>query len=48
MLPVFFDVEGVVDYEFLPREQAINAEFYLTVYKGLTDRVHRLPPNLTP
>ena len=33
MLITFFDCEGVVNYEFAPRGQTINKEYYVEVLK---------------
>lgn len=35
MLIVFFDVRGIVHFEFVPQEQTVNAAFYLEVLRRL-------------
>ncbi|XP_071449362.1 protein GVQW3-like isoform X2 [Hetaerina americana] len=42
MLIVFFDSKGVVHYEFVPEEQAVNGAFYLEVLKRLKGKVSRV------
>ena len=44
LLIIFFDCEGVVHYEFAPRGQSINKEYYLEVLKRLRDAVRRKRP----
>ena len=41
MLIIFFDCQGVVHYEFSPRGQTINKEYYVEVMKRLRDAVRR-------
>ena len=41
---IFFDCEGVVHYEFAPRGQTINKEYYIEVLKRLRDAVRRKGP----
>ena len=41
MLIIFFDCEGVVNYEFAPRGQTINKEYYVEVLKRLRDAVKK-------
>ena len=41
MLIIFFDCEGIVHYEFAPRGQTINKEYYVEVLKRLPDAVKR-------
>ena len=43
MMIIFFDCEGVVHYEFAPRGQTINKEYYVEVLKRLCDAVRRKP-----
>ena len=40
----FFDCEGVLHYEFAPRGQTINKEYYVEVLKRLRDAVRRKRP----
>lgn len=42
MLIVFFDVRGIVHFEFVPPGQTVNAVFYLEVLKRLKRRVARV------
>ena len=44
MLIIFFDSEGVVHYEFAPRGQTMNQEYYVEVLKRLRDAVRRKRP----
>ena len=46
MLICFFDVQGIVHREFVPRGQMVNQEFYLGVLKQLRERVRRTRPEL--
>jgi len=39
MLLVFFDWQGVIHYEFVPRGQTINKEFYVAVLKRLREAI---------
>ena len=44
MLIVFFDVEGIVHYEYIPQGQTVNQQFYLQVLKRLRLAVSRKRP----
>ena len=44
MLIIFFDCEGVVHYEFSPRGQTINKEYYVEVLKRLRNAARRKRP----
>ena len=46
MMVVFFDWQGVIHYEFVPRDQTVNKEFYLTVLKRLREAICRKRPQL--
>jgi len=46
MLICFFDIQGIVHREFVPRGQTVNQEFYLGVLKRLKERVRRTRPEL--
>jgi len=46
MLICFFDIQGIVHREFVPRGQTLNQEFYLGVLKQLRERVRRTRPEL--
>ena len=43
MLIAFFDIEGLVHHEFVPKGQTVNGEFYKTVLQ-LRDAVRRHRP----
>jgi len=44
MLIAFFDTDGLVHHEYVPRGQTVNKEFYRTVLQCLRDAVHRHRP----
>jgi hypothetical protein len=44
MLIVFFDMEGIVHYEYVPQGQTVNQQFYLQVLKRLRLAVSRKRP----
>jgi len=44
MLIVFFDMEGIVHYEYIPQGQTVNQQFYLQVFKSLRLAVSRKRP----
>jgi len=43
-LNVFFDIDGLVHHEYIPRGQTVNKEFYKTVLQCLCDAVRRHRP----
>jgi transposase len=43
---LFFDWQGVIQYEFVPRGQTVNKEFYIAVLKRLREAIHRKRPQL--
>lgn len=46
MLTVFFDYRGVVHSEFLPEDQTVNKEYYLSVMRRLREQIRRKRPDL--
>ena len=46
VMVVFFDWHGVIHYEFVPRGQTVNKEFYVAVLKRLREAVRRKRPQL--
>ena len=46
MLICFFDIKGLVYFEFVPQGQTVNQRFYLAVLKRLHDAVRRKRPEL--
>lgn len=46
MLTVFFDIRGVVHYEFLPDGQTVNKEYYLAVMRRLREAIRKKRPDL--
>ena len=48
MLIVFFDMEGIVHYEYVPQGQTVNQQFYLQVLKRLRLAVSRKMPQKQP
>jgi len=48
MLIVIFDMEGIVNYEYVPQGQTVNLQFYLQVLKRLRLAVSRKMPQKQP
>jgi hypothetical protein len=46
MLIVFFDIRGIVHHEFVPKGQAMNAEFYCNVLCRLREDIQRKQPEM--
>ena len=44
MLVAFFDIDGLVQHEYVPRGRTVNKEFYRTVLQCLNDAVRRHRP----
>jgi len=42
----FFDIDGLVDHEFVPTGQTVNYEFYKTLLQYLRDAVRRHRPEM--
>jgi transposase len=45
MLIAFFDMDGVVNHEFVPPGRTVNGHFYVQVLKRLRDAVRRKRPD---
>ncbi|XP_039949898.1 histone-lysine N-methyltransferase SETMAR-like [Bactrocera tryoni] len=46
MLIVFFDIRGVVHYEYVPTGQTISKKYYVGVMRRLPDAIRRKHPSL--
>jgi len=46
MLTVFFDIRGVMHFEFLPTDQTVNKAYYLGVMRRLRNAVRQKRPDL--
>ena len=46
MMICFFDIKGLIHFEFVPHGQTVNQLFYLEVLKRLRDTVQRKRPEL--
>ena len=46
MLLTFFDIRGIVHYEFVPNGQTVNQVYYLEVLERLREQVRRKRPEL--
>jgi len=46
MMAIFFNWQGVIHYEFVPRGQTVNKAFYLAVLKRLREAERRKRPQL--
>jgi len=48
MLLTFFDIRGIVHYEFVPTGQTVNQVYYLEVLERLREKVRRKQPEILP
>jgi len=48
MLLNFFDIRGIVHYEFVPNGQTVNPVYYLKVLEGLREKVDGNDPKFLP
>jgi len=46
MLLTFFDIRGIVQYEFVPTGQTVNQVYYLEVLEMLREKVRRKRPEI--
>jgi len=48
MLITFFDIKGIVHFEFIPQDQTLNQAYYVEIMKQSHEAVHRKRPELWP
>ena len=46
MATVFWDSQGVILVDFLPKGETINSEVYIETFRKLKAKIRRVPPNL--
>jgi hypothetical protein len=46
VLNTFFDVKGIVHFEFIPQGQTVNEAYYVNIVKGLCEAVCGKRPQL--
>ena len=46
MSSCFFDIKGLIHFQFIPQGQTVNQQFYLEILKPLRDAVRRKCPEL--
>ena len=44
----FFDIRGIVHYEFVPTGQTVNQVYYMEVLERLREKVRRYDPKILP
>jgi hypothetical protein len=44
----FFDIKGVVHFEFIPQDQTVKQAYYVEILKPLREAVRRKRPELWP
>jgi hypothetical protein len=48
LLTTFFDITGIVHFEFIPYGQIDNQDYYVEIFKQLHEAVYRKKPELQP